>query len=397
MLSFDCIQNLLGLSNIIVKNITHTETAIEILLELPRQTHTCPCCGAATDSIHDYRLQTIKDIPSFGKHTYLILRKRRYVCEKCSKRFYEKVEFLPRYHRHTTRLAFYILKLLTSTHSFKSIAELSNLSVSTVIRIFDLLSYKPTKLPEVMGIDEFRGNTGHEKYQCIITDLQTKQVVDILPNRYKDALTSYFLQFDSDHTTLFVSDMWSTYRDLSYELFPRATYVVDKYHYARQVLWAFEAVRKEVQKAFTHEKRKYFKRSRTLLIKHFNDLTDDQRRQVNTMIYMSDDLAEAYFLKESFYTFMESKDYNTAKERLQNWINYASKSNFPRFISVAQTMINWQKGILNSFTTPYTNGFTEGANNKIKVLKRNAYGYRNFNRFRNRILHIFNHIKKETV
>ena len=54
-------------------------------------------------------------------------------------------------------------------------------------------------------------------------------------------------------------------------------------------------------------------------------------------------------------------------------------------------MINWLPGILNSFSSAITNGFTEGCNNKIKVLKRNAYGYRNFKRFRNRILHMFSH------
>ena len=57
----------------------------------------------------------------------------------------------------------------------------------------------------------------------------------------------------------------------------------------------------------------------------------------------------------------------------------------------ANTMQNWHLGIINSFSSSLTNGFTEGCNNKIKVLKRNAYGYKNFNRFRNRILHIFSH------
>ncbi|MEG0877462.1 MAG: transposase, partial [Oscillospiraceae bacterium] len=59
------------------------------------------------------------------------------------------------------------------------------------------------------------------------------------------------------------------------------------------------------------------------------------------------------------------------------------------FKRCADTYIRWSKGILNTFDVPFSNGFTEGCNNKIKVLKRNAYGYRNFNRFRNRILHMF--------
>ncbi len=73
------------------------------------------------------------------------------------------------------------------------------------------------------------------------------------------------------------------------------------------------------------------------------------------------------------------------------WITDAESSELPQFEKCAKTIRNWISGILNSFSVPYTNGFTEGCNNKIKVLKRNAYGYKNFVRFRNRILHIFSH------
>ena len=76
---------------------------------------------------------------------------------------------------------------------------------------------------------------------------------------------------------------------------------------------------------------------------------------------------------------------------MSDWINSALVCGIPQFEKAAKSMINWLSGILNSFSSPITNGFTEGCNNKIKVLKRNAYGYRNFYRFRNRILHIFSH------
>ena len=79
---------------------------------------------------------------------------------------------------------------------------------------------------------------------------------------------------------------------------------------------------------------------------------------------------------------------------MSDWINSALDSAIPQFEKCAKTMLNWLTGILNSFLTPITNGFTEGCNNKIKVLKRNAYGFRNFNRFRNRILHMFSHQNK---
>lgn len=76
---------------------------------------------------------------------------------------------------------------------------------------------------------------------------------------------------------------------------------------------------------------------------------------------------------------------------MSEWINGALDCGIPQFERCAKTMINWLSGILNSFSLPITNGFTEGCNNKIKILKRNAYGYRNFKRFRNSILHVFSH------
>lgn len=390
MLSFHYSQKILNLSGVLIKNITHDSNTTIYEIEMIRKPHPCPRCHYSTHSIHDYRIQKVKDIPAFGCNTLLLLRKRRYICKACGKRFYEDIDFLSRYYRMTTRLSLYILSQLASTASFKSVAQQVNLSSSTVSRLFDKLSYSASSLPKVVAIDEFKGNTGHEKYQCIITDPEHRTVVDILPNRYKSELTSYFLKFDTSKTSLFISDMWQPYRDLAKDIFPFATYVVDKYHYARQVLWVFEAVRKEVQKDFSDERRKYFKRSRTLLIKHQRDLNDEQKMRLNVMLYTSEKLAIAYALKESFYDVMASTDYNTAKEKLTKWVIYAENSGLSRFISVAKTMNHWMSGILNSFTTPYTNAYTEGLNNKIKVLKRNAYGYRNFKRFRSRILHMCN-------
>ena len=98
-------EKLLGLKGVIVKNVRQLPDRTEIFIELPKEPHVCPCCGHKTSHVHDYRQQTVKDIPSFGKHTVLILRKRRYHCSFCGKHFFEEVLFLPRYSRTTSRLA----------------------------------------------------------------------------------------------------------------------------------------------------------------------------------------------------------------------------------------------------------------------------------------------------
>ena len=240
-------EKLLGLQGLNITNVEENEKAIFIYAEMERKEHRCVSCGTATNTVHDYRSQTVKDIPAFGKLVQIILRKRRYRCLQCGKRFYEKVNFLPKYHRTTTRLTSFVLDRLRDERSFTSVAKEVNLSTSTVIRRFDLVSYPKAKLSEALSIDEFKGNTDGEKYQCILTDPLNKTVLDILPERYSHYLAQYFKRFpkaEREKVTVFVSDMWKTYANTADIWFQNATQIIDKYHWIRQAVWAFENVRK---------------------------------------------------------------------------------------------------------------------------------------------------------
>ena len=389
-------EKLIGLQGLKIANIENEEKTTIIHAEMERKEHNCICCGTATDTIHDYRKQKIKDISISGKEVIIVLKKRRYRCPHCNKRFYEDNTFLPKYYRMTSRLICYIIDKLRDERSFTSVAKEFNLSVSTVIRIFDIISYPKAELSTALSIDEFKGNTNGEKYQCILTDPINKVVLDILPERYKQYLTNYFKQYPKEtrnNITYFVSDMWRTYSDISTVWFKNATQVVDKYHWIRQAIWAFENVRKEEQKKLGSELKKYFKRSKSLLTKRYDKLNEEQKQQVNVMLYYSVNISRAYFYKEEFLKILNNKDVESAKKAMNKWIENAENCGIPQFEKCANTMRNWYSGIINSFSIPLTNGFTEGCNNKIKVLKRNAYGYQNFNRFRNRILHMFSHQK----
>lgn len=396
MLSTNFTEKLLDLQEVNITNVIDEEDFIKVFMKKPVTLHSCPNCKTKTKYVHNYREQVIKDIPILGKKLLLIYKKRRYRCPKCGKCFYESVSFLPRYYRVTNRLVSYVLDKLHEVRSYTSVAKEVNLSTSTVIRYFDLINYKKPELPEVLSIDEFKGNTNGEKYQCIITDPKNGIVLDILPQRYSHYLSSYFKNIDRHKVKFFVSDMWKVYSDFASTYFKNAIQIVDKYHWIRQVIWAFEAVRKEEQKKFSKTHRIYFKHSKALLTSRFKHLTDEQKQQVNVMLYASATLSTAHYLKEKFLDILDCKDKQSAKKAMSEWILSAQGSSIKSFISCSNTMINWSIGILNSFDYPYTNGFTEGCNNKIKVLKRNAYGYRNFKRFRNRILHIFYYQKSKT-
>ena len=175
------------------------------------------------------------------------------------------------------------------------------------------------------------------------------------------------------------------YKDLAVQYFPNATIVIDKFHVVRYATWALENVRKRVQKQMLPSKRKYFKRSRRLLLSHRENLNEESLLALEVMLSQSNDLAVAYHLKELFFDFMKSSDRTEAGRRLKFFILAAEASNLPEFNACLTMLRNWSKYILNAFDCPYTNGYTEGTNNAIKVIKRNAFGYRNFRNFRNRI------------
>ncbi len=277
-------------------------------------------------------MRKIKDVSAFGKHITLIHNHRRYVCKNCGKRFAENNSFAPKYYRVTMRLINEIFKKTESERSFTSIANEVNLSVSTVIRFFDMLSYcTPKKLPNVLAIDEFKGNTGKEKYQVIITNPATGTVFDILADGKQSHLISYFKHWNQDErekVKFFVSDMWKPYAELSEIYFKQAQPLVDKYHYVRQVIWAFERVRKAIQKKYGKENRLLFKQSKRILTMRKSRLKPEQLERVEYLLYFSYDLRSAYYLKELFYEILDCGDASKGKELLANWILTAQNSRF---------------------------------------------------------------------
>lgn len=246
---------------------------------------------------------------------------------------------------------------------------------------------QPAMLPKVLSIDEFRGNTEYGKFQCILTDPVHRKIVDILPTRYHAQIYEYLRAFPNrNQVQYFVMDMNREYLDLAKKLLPNAKIVIDRFHVVRYCTWALENVRKRIQSKLLPEQRKYFKRSRKLLLAHMCDLSAENKAVVERMLLISRDLREAYLLKEKFYDFMDSSNSTQAKERLRTFRTHAFVADLHEFSACMTMLKNWEPYILNAFDCPYSNGFTEGINNKIKVLKRIAFGYRSFRNFRTRIL-----------
>ena len=385
MLNKDYTAKLLNLEDVIITKVENISEEVHVYLELPRTKHCCPACGGLTDRVHDYRMQIIKDIP-LGRTTLLHLRKRRYRCD-CGKRFFEKNTFLPRYYRSTSRLVAEIITAFRETVSAAKIGAQFNVSGVTAMRYFKCVSFKPTKLPEVLSIDEFKGNSGGQKYNSIVVDAEKHKVIDILPNRFENDLIHYFSQFSSKtEVKYFVCDMNPHFREVAKTCFPKAAVVADRYHVIRQVYWAMERVRKNEQNRLSERFRKYFKKSRYLLMKPMEKLSDEEADKLALMFEIAPRLADAYRLKNEFLKVIRSDSSKTGKPKLVDWLIAVEVMNLPEFDDCTKAYHNWFQEILNSMDVHWSNSFIEGCNNKTKVLKRVCFGMRNFSNFRKRIL-----------
>ena len=385
MLMTDYTAEFLNLEDVIITKVENISDQLHISIELPRRKHVCPCCGAVTDRVHDYRMQVVKDIP-LARDTFLLLRKRRYRCN-CGKRFFERKSFLPRYYRVTSRLVAEIIFAFKKVVSAKEIGCRFNVSGVTAMRYFNLFNKKLTKLPEVISLDEFKGNSGGQKYNSILVDPKERVVLDILPNRFENDLIRYFSGFSNKtDVKYFVCDMNPHFRQVAKICFPQATIVADKYHVIRQVYWAMEKVRKNEQNKLSARFRKYFKKSRNLLMKRTEKLTDVEMDRLALMFEIAPRLADAYRIKNDFLSVIRSKSAAEGKRTLADWLLSVEIMDLPEFHDCTKAYHNWFNEIINSLEVPWTNGFIEGCNNKTKVLKRTCYGMRNFNNFRKRIL-----------
>lgn len=388
----NCIKNLLDLKEVIVKSIKNLPNVVRISIELPIKEHSCPCCGAKTTKVHDYRTQVIKDIPIQFKPTNLIYRKRRYECPTCHKTFYEQNSIVPKYHRRTPRLSHYVISELRNLVSCSDIAKKSNISTSVISKMLPYLAVTNSTLPRVLCIDEFKGNAGHFKYQVALINGETHEVVDILECRQKHFLCDYFKRFPQaqlDNVKYFVTDLWETYKDIAFTYFKKAKIVADHFHFARYACDAVNQIRIDVQNHLPKSERKYFKHSRKLLLSRNSKLkTDEQKEELSyILINYSEDLRIAYTEKEELLDILHSKDsYQIKVEQFSKWVKRNLESSIPQLQQCAKTYQHWYTEIKNSLAVPYSNGATEGFNNKIKVLKRVSFGIRNFTHLKARIL-----------
>ncbi len=367
-----------------------SENLIELWIKCPVKEHTCPSCHYSTSRVHDYYTRSFNHIMVGKRTTKIYYKQRRYVCLHCGKRFAEKNSFIQKFYRHSNDVVNSVFDDLTSIKNLSQIGNDNNMSSQNVSRLmnkFMPIFHNTTSLPEAIGIDEFRGNSGGNKFQVAITDLKTHKVIDVISDRSEDALYNFFRKISNPKDVKLVAmDLSLFFKKIIADVFPNAKIIADTFHFTRLMHWALDNVRKEVQKGLPKDMRIYFKRSRSVLHKRINDLNPDEYNQLTNMLDYNENLRWAYSIVQNLFEIIDEKNPDKKVTLFKEFMTYASNCDLPEFNKHIKTYFKWHKYIINSFYTNYSNGITEGLNTKIKTLKRVSFGFRNFQNFRLRIL-----------
>lgn len=247
---------------------------------------------------------------------------------------------------------------------------------------------------EYIAIDEFSIKKGHQ-YMTVVMNLKTKQVIYAAEGRQAESLAPLFKRFRRLGITpkATAMDMWPAYISAVCDYFPDTPIVFDRFHIERNLNEVLSEIRISI---FRDEqdlnKRKLIKGTRWLLLKNSQNLNQetDERKRLELALNINKPLAGAYYLKEELKLLWRQTDLQQAKKFLGSWVGKAYATGIPLLSKFANSLLAHRSGIFSWFDHKISTGPLEGTNNKIKVLKRKAYGYRDMVYFKLKIYDLHN-------
>ena len=300
---------------------------------------------------------------------------------------------------------------LSENVSQKHIAKDHNISPHTVMRTASgLFVYnKPNfnYLPQHLSFDDFKaGDFSMSGMSIVLIDSATHRPLDVIRDRAAGNLRTYFEQYTwqaRKAVKTITIDLFTPYRKIVTDLFPNAKIIADKFHVITQVHTALNTIRIQVMNQFGANTPEYrqLKKFWKLILKNESDLDYTTRKKrvnfkyafltdkdvIDRLLALSDELKDAYHFYQEILSVVAEQDSDELSQLLYPDKQDIQYNNLPQNMKKARhTLRKHFDEILNMFTYQYSNGPIEGINNKIKVIKRTAYGFRNFGNFRLRIL-----------
>jgi transposase len=377
-----------------------TVTAYQLIVEvgcviyLKNQQSLLPCsnCGCLSDKLHQNHWLTVRDLPMGEYPVYLKINRRQLKCIGCGKKFSEEFSFIQKRSGFTNRVKQKIVEEILSS-DIKNVAKRNGLSEQEVETILNevgagLAQKKPENLKR-LGIDEIALVKGQKNYCAVLVDLDKKQLITILPKRTCEEISKCLKSWGADILSQIEEvsiDMYKPYKSLAMEVLPLAEIVADRFHIMGQINDELDRARRQIKREAGKIKKKKEKEkiemamthSKYALLKNAEELNDLQKDKLKEIGEILPELATMHQMKESFRDIFESRiDWSEALFKLCDWI-VDSEQKFPKSCG---TIKRWIGEIVSYFDNRTTQGAVEGINNKLKLIKRRGYGFRNFDNF----------------
>ena len=384
------IETLLGLPEFRVINQVIRPKRLDLHLERRKSTIVCPRCLTCCSHVQDSRPRRIRDLPILERPVVLWLHLRRFECQACHHRPWETCETFGARVQWTERLYQQVRAEFLGGCPSRELARRYGISKRTVFRWTFERSRggRPRQLARAIGIDEYARRKGH-RYNSSIVDLDKGRPIATVKGRRAEDVIAWFKrrpQAELERVDVVVLDMSKTYAAAIQELLGESVQVIDRFHVVKLAVEALDEVLRSVPKQRDPEAAKAMKKRRRRWLKSANQLGVDELIARCEWRRRFPQLREVIDWVQDLRMWFERKYEKPAREALLKLIERARQSTQEPLKRMAGTLRRWFEPIVHYIRHRYSNGITEGLNNKIKLIQRMAYGLRNEHNRRKRIM-----------
>lgn len=376
------IINCFNLTGLILDRMT-ADHDISLQVRSPRNNCHCPKCERKTGVVYDRKVRKILHGIYEDKKVLLLLKIRRFKCKGCQYVFTEPRPSGITRKKYDDHFATEAIKYLTTTN-FKVTSQKYQVSPPVLLSMLKERQ-KVQELPKgnlILNVDEhsFAGRD----LKITIGEIGSKKFLSVLENDNQATLRQHFKTWPEEAKSRVKEaciDLKQSYLTVLEETFPQAKIVVDRFHVVKEMVRQVEEMRKIMQ---TNGRIGDKRMNRFLFAKNREDLSEVERerlKQIFENCRKFPALQNAYFVKEKVREMYRSRNKKEAEHKLEMLISQLEQFEVGRIREMRDTLKRWKPYILNFFESRTTNAFIEGCHNKIKLLKRMSYGFRNFDNY----------------
>lgn len=363
-------------------------------IEQPREKYRCSECGSPAVHAQGHKDRFLRSLPIGGKPTFVHLKVARVVCFQCEHSRQVKVPFADPWRTYTHAFERYALELSrfgtiqdVARHLDVSWDIIKDIQKRHLVRRF---SQPKLKNLQEIAIDELCIGKGH-RYVTLVLNLRSGAVVFVGDGKGAEALVPFWKRLRSSHAKVraVATDMSKAYIQAVREHLPKAVHVFDHFHVVKLYNEKLSAFRRDLFRELTDDhERKILKGTRWLILKNPENL-DDERNETQRLadaLNLNTPLTIAYYMKDDLRQIWQQRSKAEARRVLNDWIRRAEASGIDMLKRFANTLRNHGDGILAYYDCRISTGPLEGVNTKIQAMKRQAYGFRDPEFFKLKIL-----------